>query len=81
MVKGDTAELRPVIAGIEYEGLTVIEKGVAPDEQVVTDGQVRIVPGGKIAIKQPQGAGNNEQGAKSMGQNQQPEAPAKDKAK
>jgi membrane fusion protein, multidrug efflux system len=81
VVKGDTAEFRPVTAGIEYGGLTVIEVGVAPDEQVVTDGQVRIVPGGKIAIKQPQGAGNNAQGPKSMGQNQQPEAPARDKVK
>lgn len=81
VVKGDTAELRPVIAGIEYEGLTVIEKGVTPEEQVVTDGQVRIIPGGKIAIKHPQGAKSEEQGAKSMGQNQQPEVPAKDKAK
>ena len=81
VVKGDTAELRPVIAGVEFEGLTVIEKGVVPDEQVVTDGQVRIIPGGKVAIKQPQAAGSNGQGAKTMGQGKQTGAPAKDKSK
>jgi multidrug efflux system membrane fusion protein len=59
VVKGDTAELRPV----------------------VTDGQVRIVPGGKIAIKQPQATESKEKGAMSVGQNQQPVAPARDKAK
>jgi len=81
VVKGDTAEIRPVTAGIEYEGVTVIENGVSPGEQVVTDGQVRIIPGGKVAINQPQGAGNVGQGAKGTGQGPQPVSPVKDKAK
>ncbi|PKL52460.1 MAG: efflux RND transporter periplasmic adaptor subunit [Nitrospira bacterium HGW-Nitrospira-1] len=51
VVKGDTAELRPVTAGIDYEGITVVEKGIAPNEQVVTDGQMRLTPGARIAIR------------------------------
>ena len=50
-VKGDTAELRPVTAGVDYEGMTVIEKGIASGEQVVTDGQIRLLPGAKIVIR------------------------------
>ncbi len=81
VVKGDVAELRPVIAGTDYEGLTVVEKGLESGEQVVTDGQMRLKPGARVAIKQPQAAKSEEQGAKNIGQNQQPEVPAKDKAK
>lgn len=81
VVKGEVAELRPVIAGLDYQGLTVIEKGVESGEQVVTDGQMRLMPGARVAIKQPQGAKSEEQGTKNMGQNQQSEVPAKDKAK
>ena len=51
VVKGDTAEMRPVTAGVDYEGVTVIEKGIAPGEQVVTDGQIRLMPGAKIVIR------------------------------
>jgi multidrug efflux system membrane fusion protein len=88
VVKRDTAELRPVTAGVDYEGMTVIDKGIAAGEQVVTDGQMRLKPGARVAIKQPQAAKSEEQrarseeqGAKNIGQNQQPEVPAKDKAK
>lgn len=51
VVKGDIAELRPVSAGIEYGGMTVIEKGLAPGEAVVTDGHARVTSGGKVAVK------------------------------
>ncbi len=51
VLKGDVAELRPVIAGTEHNGMTIIEKGVEPGEQVVTDGQVRIIPGGKVVLR------------------------------
>ena len=81
VVKGDVAELRSVIAGTDYQGLTVVEKGLESGEQVVTDGQMRLQPGARVAIKQPQAAESGEQGAKNMGQNQQPEVPARDKAK
>lgn len=50
VVKQDTVELRQVTAGPAFEGVTVIEKGVAAGEQVITDGQMRLVPGAKIEI-------------------------------
>jgi multidrug efflux system membrane fusion protein len=52
IIKADlTVEGRPVIAGITRDGETVIEKGLQPGEQVVTDGQLRLVPGAKVEIK------------------------------
>jgi multidrug efflux system membrane fusion protein len=58
VVKPDaTAELRPVATGSVVQGMTVIEKGVQPGEQVVIDGQMRVVPGGKVEIRQPEKPG------------------------
>jgi membrane fusion protein, multidrug efflux system len=54
VVKQDaTAEIRPVVVGPVSAGMTVIEKGIHPGEQVVVDGQMRVVPGGKVETKQP----------------------------
>jgi len=50
-VKEDSAELRPVRTGSEYEGATVILEGLAAGEQVITDGHMRLMPGSRIAIK------------------------------
>ena len=47
-----TAESRTVEAGATVAGETVIEKGLAAGEQVVTDGQLRLVPNAKVSIKQ-----------------------------
>jgi len=56
VVKPDsTADLRPVAAGETVQGETVIEKGVAPDETVVTDGQLLLAPGSKVEIKKGSG--------------------------
>jgi len=53
VVKQDaTAEIRPVVAGPVSAGMTVIESGLQPGEQVVIDGQLRVVPGGKVELKQ-----------------------------
>jgi len=52
VVKPDlTAEFRSVAAGRTLNGETVIEKGVQPGEKVVTDGQLRLVPGAKVEVK------------------------------
>ncbi len=52
VVKSDqTVDLRPVTTSITANGKTVIEKGVSAGETVVTDGQLRLVPGTKVAIK------------------------------
>lgn len=58
VVKPDaTADIRPVVTGPVAKGMTVIEKGLQPGEQVVIDGQMRVVPGGKVEIKQPERQG------------------------
>ncbi len=45
------AETRAVQAGRVFNGQTVIEKGLRVGEQVITDGQFLVVPGGKVQIK------------------------------
>ncbi|MGH7953541.1 MAG: efflux RND transporter periplasmic adaptor subunit, partial [Limisphaerales bacterium] len=52
VVKPDqTVEERPVTIGIEYDGKTVVKKGLKAGETVVTDGQLRLAPGVKVSIK------------------------------
>jgi multidrug efflux system membrane fusion protein len=52
VVKPDrTVESRPVIPGIRLGGDVVIEKGLAPDEVVVTEGQLRLTAGSKVQPK------------------------------
>lgn len=52
VVKKDaTVEVRPIKAGIARDGLTVVENGVLPGDTVVTDGHMRLAPGGKVAVK------------------------------
>ncbi|MCL5966530.1 MAG: efflux RND transporter periplasmic adaptor subunit [Deltaproteobacteria bacterium] len=56
VVKPDlTVESRPVAAGQTLDGGTVIEKGLQAGETVVTDGQLRLVPGAKVEAKQGPG--------------------------
>jgi multidrug efflux system membrane fusion protein len=51
VVKEGLAELRPVTVGITYKDIMVVESGLVPGEQVVTDGQMRLMPGAKVEIK------------------------------
>lgn len=53
VTKDGTAEVRPVIVGPVLQGVTVVEKGLQSGEQVVVDGQMRVVPGGKVEITPP----------------------------
>jgi multidrug efflux system membrane fusion protein len=46
-----TVEMRPVAVSMTVGSESVIDKGVAPGEQVVTDGQLRLIPGAKVEIK------------------------------
>jgi len=65
VIKPDqTAEARPVKAGRTVNGMVVIEEGLKAGEKVVTDGQVRLVPGTKVEIKQ-QSAASADQEARS----------------
>lgn len=48
-VKPDNhVEMRPVTLGVSIGNKTVVEKGVAPGETVVTDGQLRLFPGAEV---------------------------------
>jgi len=52
VVRADqTVELRQVTVGRTVDGGTVIEKGVAAGENVVTDGHLRLVPGAHVQVK------------------------------
>jgi multidrug efflux system membrane fusion protein len=52
VVKQDgTVESRPVVVAMQDERQAVIEKGLAPGETVVTDGQLRLAPGARVQIK------------------------------
>lgn len=50
--EGNTVEMCPVSAGRTWSGYTVIEKGLQPGETVVTNGQLRLLPGSKVDIKE-----------------------------
>jgi len=52
IVKPDlTVEMRPVTVSRTTDTLAVIAEGLKPEEKVVTDGQLRVVPRGKVEIK------------------------------
>jgi multidrug efflux system membrane fusion protein len=52
VVKPDqTVESRPVVPGTRLGAETIIEQGLRPGERVVTDGQIRLVPGAKVEIR------------------------------
>lgn len=50
--KDGTVEARPVATAAALDGLTVVEKGLSPGDTVVTDGQLKLAPGGKVSVKQ-----------------------------
>lgn len=52
VVKADNSvDLRPVVAGVTDGADTVIEHGVSDGETVVTDGQLMLMPGGRVMIR------------------------------
>ena len=70
VVKADsTVEVRTVKTGATIDTMTVIEDGLKPGEQVVTDGQLRLVPGAKVQQKGASRGQGGDQG-QSPGQGQ-----------
>jgi membrane fusion protein, multidrug efflux system len=69
VVKEDsTAELRPVTPGQRQGDLLVVEQGVKPGEKIVVNGQMGVMPGGKVRVEEPEAPKNPEAktpGAKS----------------
>ncbi len=60
-----TVEMRPVTVARTYQGIAVIDKGLAPGDLVVTDGQVRLSPGAHAAIRDPRAATGAGKGGRS----------------
>lgn len=55
VVKPDqTVEARPVVTGVAYGGLAVVDSGLKSGETIVTDGQIRLKPGTKVSFKAPE---------------------------
>ena len=52
VVKSDlTAEIRPITPGLALDGETVVQSGLTSGEQVVTAGQIRLVPGARVEVR------------------------------
>ncbi|HJZ80162.1 MAG TPA: efflux RND transporter periplasmic adaptor subunit [Pyrinomonadaceae bacterium] len=75
-----TVEMRTVKTGTTAGTMTVVDDGLKPGEQVVIDGQLRLVPGAKYQVKgQGRGPGGQGQGGGGQGYGQsQGGAPAAD---
>jgi membrane fusion protein, multidrug efflux system len=67
VVKPDqTVEMRTVTSGMQVDQETAITKGLQPGEIVVTEGQLRLVPGSRVKI-QGSSSGNQDHGGGSRG--------------
>src|SRR5579863_3807334 len=51
-----TVEARIVKPGQTVENQIVVENGIAPGETVITDGQMRLIPGARVRVVEPAGA-------------------------
>ena len=52
VVKPDlTVDLRTVVVQRQVAETAVVQNGLKPDEIVVTDGQLRLVPGTRVSVK------------------------------
>lgn len=55
VLKADnTSEMRPVQAGVQFEGIRVVDQGVVAGETVITEGHIRLFPGAKAEVRKPE---------------------------
>jgi multidrug efflux system membrane fusion protein len=47
-----TAKMQPVTSTRSYRGLAVIQQGVQPGEQVIVNGQIRVIPNSPVKVVQ-----------------------------
>jgi membrane fusion protein, multidrug efflux system len=73
VVKPDmTTEVRTVKAGTSLNNMTVIDEGIKSGEKVVTDGQLKLVPGATVQNRaDQQGSGQGGSKGRSGGNNRQ----------
>ena len=56
LIKPDmTVETRTVTAGMQLGQDIIVEKGLQAGERVVTEGQLRLIPGSRVKIQNPEG--------------------------
>ncbi len=83
IVKSDqTAELRPVVVERLAGPVAVIASGITEGETVVTDGQLRVIPGRPVEIKSPDGgakSGKNPKGGEKASGKTSEANPSKEK--
>lgn len=77
VVKGGTAEVRPVTVLRQFGEEMIIAQGLAEGEEVVTDGQLRLTPGAQVQVAGPRGSGpggrqGGESGRGGRGRGDQP---------
>jgi multidrug efflux system membrane fusion protein len=54
VIKADlTVEARPLVLGLSVDTEIVVQRGLAPGDRVVTEGQIRLVPGTKVEVRPP----------------------------
>lgn len=52
VVKPDlTVQMRTIVPGLALDDETIAQEGLTPGERVVTEGQIRLVPGARVDIK------------------------------
>ncbi|HMK22749.1 MAG TPA: hypothetical protein VK466_10470, partial [Terriglobales bacterium] len=82
VIKSDmTVEARPVTVNRTTSGQAIVDAGLAAGERVVTDGQLRLVPGSKVSIKpglapQSAGAGDGQPRTSRLRPAPRPESPS-----
>ena len=68
-VKDKKVVVKPVSVLFDENGSTAIQGDLAPGEQVVTDGELRLVPGSTIAVQdakpRPAGGSRKRRGGKA----------------
>jgi multidrug efflux system membrane fusion protein len=64
----NTVEQRTVVPTRTIDNDTVVEKGLQPGETIVTDGQINLVPGAKVEVKNGNAAGPTDKTAGRPGQ-------------
>ncbi|MEO8662879.1 MAG: efflux RND transporter periplasmic adaptor subunit [Bryobacteraceae bacterium] len=68
VVKDLKVDVRKVVAGQRMDQDTVVDDGLQPGEQVITEGTLRLFPGAKVQVREPRapsGAGGARGGKKS----------------
>jgi multidrug efflux system membrane fusion protein len=70
---GSAVDFRPVIVSRSLNGESVIEKGLRPGEEVVTEGQFLLGPESKVQVKSGKESGSGEQlkGVKEQGKKEE----------